>query len=367
MTRQRGALDAALAQATRRPVERLDPPVRAALRLGLYELWFGRAPPHAAVDQAVRVSKALRVGHAAGLVNAALRGVGAPTPQPAEVNHPAWLVERRRARHGVERVAAWCAQEDLPAPLALVARDAGLALAQALAAAGLDPRPASAAGVPVPGTFWVLDAPPRVEALPGFAEGAFWVMDPAAAAVADLAAAAPGLRVLDACAAPGGKTLRLAAQGAEVIATDLPERLPPVHANLARTGLRAQVAARDWLEEGDEGLGTFDVVLLDAPCSGLGTLRRHPEIRWSRRPSDLAAYALQQRRLLDRLAPRVRPGGALVYAVCSPEPEEGAQLIAAWLAAHPDFALERALSMDPPAQDEDAHWAARLRRLPAPR
>lgn len=361
--RRRGALDVGLAQATRRAVERLDPPVRAALRLGLFELWYGRTPAHAAVDQAVRLAKALRVGHAAGLVNAALRAVGSLPEIPPEVNHPGWLVERRRARLGAEAVARWCTRDDTPAPLALVARDPDLAAR--FLQAGLTLRPATAGGAPVPGAFWLDEPAPRVEALPGYAEGAFWVMDPAAAAVADLVGARPSELVLDACAAPGGKTLRLAQAGARVTATDLPQRLEAVGANLLRVGLEAQVLAVDWL--GSEApAGVYDAVLVDAPCTGLGTTRRHPEIRWGRQPGDLAACAVQQRRLLERLAGRVTPGGRLVYAVCSPEPEEGLVRVQGFLEQHPEFVLEQTLSLDPPSEDEDAHWAARLRRLPSP-
>lgn len=365
--RRRGVLDLALGAVSERPLKRLDAPVLVALRIGAFERLFSRTPDHAAVGEAVELCRALGAPHASGFVNALLRRVQAPAEAPPPwVNHPVWWVERWRARVGDEALAAWCARESEPPPLGVIPRDGDVqALLARLSAEGLTARPAVAGGVEIPGALWI--APPfgRVEGLPGYDEGVFWVMDPAAAAVADLLGAGPGQRVLDACAAPGGKTLRLLASGAEVLATDKKvNRLARMAESLGRVRLHAETRRVDW-EAADPGVTeTFDAALVDAPCTGLGTMRRHPEVRWSRGAGDPAAMSLHQRVILKNVAARVRPGGALVYAVCSPEPEEGEAVVRAFLQSAPEWRLDRTLSFAPP-EDEDVHFAARMTRAPS--
>jgi 16S rRNA (cytosine967-C5)-methyltransferase len=177
-----------------------------------------------------------------------------------------------------------------------------------------------------------------VAAWPGYGDGVWWVQDASAAIPARLLDAKPGETVLDICAAPGGKTMQLAATGAEVVAVDRSAaRLTRVSENLARTGLAAEVVAAEagaWADERQ-----FDAVLLDAPCSATGTFRRQPDVLWAARPGDIASLAAVQSRLLDSAAKRTKPGGRLVYCVCSLEPEEGEAQVAAFLARHADFAL----------------------------
>ncbi|MCB9759306.1 MAG: hypothetical protein H6739_05660 [Alphaproteobacteria bacterium] len=354
VARHRGQLDAAIQRTARRPVTRVDPPVRTALRVGLAELHLSRTPPHAAVDQAVRLVQALGAGHAKGFVNAVLRN-GALPPDPAPtLNHPGWLVDRWTERYGPDAVAAWCRRNDAPAPLAVVCRGAP-------EVEGCGVRPATAAGRPVPDAWWIDDFKGAVTQLPGFEEGALWVMDPAAAAVADLLDARPGQRVLDACAAPGGKTLRLAATSAQVTAADRsPSRLERLQGSLSRTGRSATVRVVDWETDPWTPTDPFDAVLVDAPCTGLGTLRRHPEIRWNRHPTDPAAMAIRQLAILRAAARAARPGGTLVYAVCSPEPEEGPGVVSRLLQERDDLKMDAELLTAPPHADEDAHYAARL-------
>jgi 16S rRNA (cytosine967-C5)-methyltransferase len=173
---------------------------------------------------------------------------------------------------------------------------------------------------------------------PGYAEGRWWVQDAAAAVPARLAACVPGETALDLCAAPGGKTLQLAAAGADVVAVDRSApRLARLSENLARTGLAAEIACADAAAWSDARL--FDAVILDAPCSATGTFRRHPDVLWNARPGDIAPLAAAQARLLKAAADRVKPGGRLIYSVCSLEPEEGEAQARAFLAARPDFAL----------------------------
>lgn len=351
--RRRGALDDALARFSKRSIADLDPVVRAALRVGLFDALFSKVGAFAAVDQAVEATRALEQPRAAGFVNAVLRRA-----VPAGISDDPWLDLPPWLRTRWSGWDAWVRRLREPAPLSGVARDPGWT-----PPAELQPEPATAGGVPVPGAFVARGARGPVEKLPGFAEGQWWVMDPAAAAVADLVLDAVGegrgARILDACAAPGGKSLWLAAAGCEVLAADLsPARLERVRENVARTGLVVQCQPHDWLKGPLEGAGLFDAVLVDAPCTGLGIVRKHPEIRWMRLPTDPAAMALRQVPLALAAASHVRPGGALVYAVCSPMPEEGEGVVSRL----EGWKVERAWSTVPPAGDEDAFQAFVLRR-----
>jgi len=172
-----------------------------------------------------------------------------------------------------------------------------------------------------------------VGALPGYAEGAWWVQDAAAALPVRLFGPIDGLRVADLCAAPGGKTAQLAAGGARVTAVDrAPARLDRVRENLARLSLAAELV---WADAAEWDAEPFDAVLLDAPCSSTGTIRRHPDIAWLKQPSDIAKLAALQGRLIDRAVALTKPGGKLVYCTCSLEPEEGEDVVAGLLARSP--------------------------------
>jgi 16S rRNA (cytosine967-C5)-methyltransferase len=376
--RRRSWLDAALREVVRQPLSELDPPVRAVLRIGAFELLVGGTPPHAALNEAVEVSRDAGVGRASGLVNAALRRVQAPSQlTPAErAGLPGWLWGAWVDRLGEAEAMTWARSCQEPPPLVLAVRDPGGvdALHAALAASGIRAEPARALGAVVPQTLRVVGRvaaegdepgrPGRVDAFPGFAEGSFWVQDAASAAMTDLVPA-DAQRVLDAAAAPGGKTLRLAARGASVTSVDLdPRRLELLRTSLLRTKLRADVLAHDWLQGPAPELGTFDAVLLDAPCTGLGTLRRHPEIKWARGPMDPDASADRQLAIARAVLAHVRPGGCLVYVVCSTEPEEGEDVVRALLKAFPTLTLEEERCTTPRASyddGEDGFYGARLR------
>src|SRR5690606_3029713 len=171
--------------------------------------------------------------------------------------------------------------------------------------------------------------------LPGYAEGAWWVQDAAAALPARLIAPKAGERIIDLCAAPGGKTAQLAAAGASVLAVDRsPERLERLAQNMRRLSLAVETLAADAL---NLDVPAADAVLLDAPCSATGTLRRHPDVAWTKRAEDITSLAQLQAQLIDKAATLVRPGGRLVYCTCSLEPEEGERQVAAFLARHRDF------------------------------
>lgn len=351
--RRRGALDQTLARHVRRGLDSLDPAVLATLRVGLYDALHSRIAMQVAVDQAVEAARALGNPAAAGLVNAVLRrAVGEGIADDPFLDLPPWLAARWRAW------GPWVARLREPAPISAVGRDPGWTPDPELT-----PQPATTAGEPVADAWILRGLKGAVERAPGFAQGLWWVMDPSAAKVADLlleaAGEGRGARVLDATAAPGGKALRLASRGAEVLAVDaLAHRLALVRENAARTGLKLELRQHDWLRGPLPDAGQFDAVLVDAPCTGLGIIRRHPEIRWLRLPSDPAAMALRQRPLLLAASQHVAPGGALVYAVCSPMPEEGRGVVDA-LAG---WRVERAWSSAPPAGDEDAFQAFVLRR-----
>jgi 16S rRNA (cytosine967-C5)-methyltransferase len=303
--RRAGTLDAVL-----EPHLKRAPPdaVRLILRLGAAQLLLLDTPAHAAVATAVALARTQKLVPFAGLVNAVLRRVAeAGRDALAELDcprldTPPWLW----ASWGAEaRAIATAHQHEAPLDLSL--------LPGAAAPTGAELLPTGSARLP-PGT--------RVTDLPGYADGRFWVQDAAAALPAQLLAAVPGERVADLCAAPGGKTAQLAATGAEVTAVEANERrLPRLAENLARLGLSPRVLHADataWRPD-----APLDAVLLDAPCSATGTIRRHPDLPHIKHAQDLAALTEGQDRLLESAAAMLRPGGRLVYAVCSLQPEEG--------------------------------------------
>ena len=324
-------LDAAVERHATRPVK-VDDWVRAVLRAGAYQLLhLERVPPHAVVHDSVQLVRDKRGKRVAGFVNAILRKVSADRPvkpePPTDVVVPAWLRERLVASIGAERTEALLHVGAEPPTIDLRVRDDSDRdlLAQAIgearpharvAATGLSPR-----GLRVTGA-----GDPRE--LPGYAEGAFAVQEEGAQLIGWLTDVRAGQSVLDACAGRGGKTAQLAeAAGPEgrVVATDLHEhRLEQIHAELERLRLGpVETACVDWAVGSGVVRGPFDRVMVDAPCTGLGTLRRRPEILLRATPRDAAQMGETQRKILRNAASRVRPGGVLLYAVCSPLKDEG--------------------------------------------
>ncbi len=343
--------------------EGLDAPVRAALRVATFEIRLSRTSAHAAVHQGVELVAALGAGRAKGFANAVLRRVGQTMEFPATINHPDWLIEDWRHRFGEEGVDAWCRLNDTEPILSVVFREQGLE-AELKSVDGLNLVPAQAGGRSLEDTFWVEGHAGPIETLPGFESGTFWVMDPSAVLCADLLEVSPGDRVLDVCAAPGGKSLRLASKGAEVLATDRSgARLRRLEQSVRRTGIEVESRVVDWESAPELEDPLFDGVLVDAPCTGLGTTRRHPEIRWRALATDPAAMALRQFQILAAAAAQVREGGLLVYSVCSPMEEEGTGVVRGFLDATTGYVLEEEILTAPPKHDEDAFFAARLRRV----
>jgi 16S rRNA (cytosine967-C5)-methyltransferase len=355
-----GAIDAVLEAFGHRPLDRFDPEVLDILRLSVYQLLhLDRVPARAVVDDAVEMTREARKRSASTFVNALLRRVERererlPLPSRPDVadrgavlaylsitgSHPRWLVERWLDRMGFEATETWVHFDNSTAPLTLRAnrfvtsRDA---LATELAAHGVIARPTRYA----PDGLVVVEG--SALATPLHDQGAFFVQDEASQIVALVAGARPGERVLDACAAPGGKTVAMAASMRDdglLVAGDVRRRrVELLERTVARSGARCVRIARFDAEALPFG-PVFDRVLVDAPCSGLGTLRRDPDIRWRRTASDLPALAGRQRRMLERAAAALRPGGCVVYATCSSEPEENEEVVAAFLSSHPDFRVE---------------------------
>ncbi len=341
-------LDDWLGRLCTRPMERQDPVVLALLRAGLYQAGWLRVPPHAAVAATAEACRRLKKPWAVPLVNAVLRrflaGAEAfldhPSCDSARLAHPEWLLSAFRSAWPGDWEAIATANNEIP-PMAIrvnarrMSRDVYLS---ELRAAGILATPASHADQGL-----LLASPMEATALPGFGAGAVSVQDTAAQLAAPLLDVRSDHRVLDACAAPGGKTAHLLeiAPAARLVALDKdPGRLASVSSTLERLGLRAEVKTGDAADPDTfRDRLPFDRILLDAPCSGTGVIRRHPDIKVLRRPSDIARTAEEQSRLLECLWPLLAPGGKLLYATCSILPEENAQRIEAFLAAHRDARL----------------------------
>jgi len=373
--RHLGALEAVLRKFLAKP---LAPHKSGAameiLLLGACELLVMNVPAHAAVDAANNLAAAdAKAVHFKPLINAVLRklaseGAAALSSLDRErLSTPDWLYQRWTLQYGADVARRIARAHQSEAPLDITLRSPDAAHPESVALFGLSRR---------------VTQGERVEELPGFAEGQWWVQDAAATLPALLLGDVNGKDVIDLCAAPGGKTLQLAAAGARVTAVEKhAPRLARITENLARTGLTATLTdsdARDYE-------GTAPLVLIDAPCTATGTIRRHPELPWIKGAADVTQTAAMAYEILESGAARVAPGGRLVFAVCSLEREEGEEQIAAFLAAHPEF------TRDPITAEEifghadwitpegalrtlpfhleggmDGFYAARLRRSEAP-
>lgn len=391
-----GPLEKSLLRGATKPGRGLDKRIRPHLLVAAYQLQHldERVPAHAAVNEAVAAIRRVRPG-LAGFSNALLRKLGSPPHLQLRPDAP---LEEVAAAYGIPPLLARATVEGLPAA---EHREALAALNErpplALRFFGTDDErerfleelragsPEARAHPFVPGAFLVEGAG-SPQALPGFQEGKLLVQDPASQIAALLVGAEPGARVLDLCAAPGGKSVVLARQVGEagrVIAVEKdPRRARRIETNAERLHLPVRVVVADVaaLPE-DEELKGADAILLDAPCSGLGTVRRHPEIRLRRGEASPDELSALQRRLLEAAAERVRPGGVLVYSVCTPLPAEGRDVVRAFLDENPSFTIEEPRTILPWLPDDalseegfvrlrvhrheaDAFFAARLRRSP---
>lgn len=368
----RRQLDFLVRQSVDRPP---DATLRACLLTGLYQLWHTQGADYAVVNETVAAARAMAPARQAGFVNAVLRralrdrtaleDALAKQKLGIRLSHPDALLDRWVARYGRDGATRLCEWDNLPPPLVLrldLRHGSMAAAAAALAAAGCEATPHPFA----PDRFLLLARGRDVRGLPGYAEGHFTVQDPSTAAAVDLLDPQPGESILDACAAPGGKTIavaeRMAGQG-RLVALDLhADRLAPLRQNLERM-------RHTWVTVGEADLtalppaltGPYDAVLLDVPCSNTGVLRRRPDARWRFSAARLARLVETQRALLEAAASIVRPGGRLVYSTCSLEADEGEHLVHAWLTAHRHFAAEAERRVTPLADGVDGAYAVRLR------
>jgi 16S rRNA (cytosine967-C5)-methyltransferase len=382
--KRRLRLDRALAACAPRGIDALDLRVRDALRLAAYQLLFLRVPPHAAVDDAVGAIKRLRGPRLAGFANALLRRLareGEPPPPPESQlaerlavleSAPAWLVDDALRRFTPVEAQQFLAALNVPAPLWLRVNTLKGSRADAMrAVSAARPDATLRESQSVPEAFAVEGAGDP-SALPPFIAGLVTAQDVAAQMIARLVAPCAGEHILDACAGVGGKSTHLAALAndqARIDSADLSERKLELGGDLARrlgvTSLRPIVCD---LARADAPLAAaYDRVLLDAPCSGLGVLRRHPEAKWRKQASelekDVQELAALQSRILAALAPRVKPGGTLVYAVCTFSDAEGPEQLADFLRRQPQFSVVgEPLRTWPHRDDADAFFAVKLAR-----
>lgn len=359
-------LDYLIEHFAKRPLSRLDFEVVQILRLGAYQLLhLDRVPAAAAVNDAVAMTRRARKTSAAGLVNAVLRAISRNAhalplpPRPPEgdplsylevsLSHPGWLAHRWLERYGFDATEAWEQFNNAAAPLTIRVNSLKIdapALTRALADHGVTVAPARYA----PHGLIVTSGNPL--RTPLASTGQFVLQDEASQLVALLGAPEPGMKVLDTCASPGGKTTAMAAMAgdrAEIVATDVRSaRVQLLRETVGASGAQHIRVLQADLEAGLPFASEFDIVLVDAPCSGLGTIRRDPDIRWRRSEADLAPLAGAQLNMIRHAADTVRPGGRLIYSTCSSEPEENDQVVATFLDA--TSAFERVdLRVDKPA------------------
>lgn len=395
--RWRGRIDWHLDRALHRPSHRMNPYLRNVLRLTLYQcLFLDRVPDYAAVNEGVEMAKRYGGQPAAGLVNRIARKIlqekeRSPYPDPeGDIavylsvlwSHPVWLVRRWLTSYGREATESLLRANNDEAPLILRAnrlRGSRESLLETLRRSGAEALPTrcSPQGIRVkPGI--------PVDQLAGFREGLFQVQGEASQLIASLLDPRAGERVLDACAAPGGKTTHIAElmedQG-EIIATDLSARgLDKLKENVKRLGLKSVRTCRLDVSLGLEGglARPYDRILADAPCSGLGTLRSHPEAKWQKREEDIQRLARLQGKILSQVSSYLKPGGILVYATCTLTAEENEHLVEDFLLRHREFVLEDAARYLPPEaqgmacggyflalphkHDTDGFFAARMKR-----
>jgi len=361
--RRLGEIDVVLATLIERLLEGPNAAGRQVLRLGAAQLLFLGTAPHAAVDTSVRLIEDAHLPHLKGLANAVLRRISREGAailgdrDPARLNTPQWLWASWAEAYGEDTTRAIAAAHLIEAPLDLTPRAntdfwAGQLEAEVLPTGTLR---RTGGG--------------HIAELAGFAEGAWWVQDAAATLPVRLLGDITGKRVADLCAAPGGKTMQLCAAGANVTAVDISaRRMIRVGENLARAGLAAELITADaskWT-----AAEKFDAILLDAPCSGTGTLRRHPDIAWLKDEEDVGRLTLTQDRLLLHAVEQLKPGAMLVYAVCSLQEDEGPARIEALLSREPRLSrvpvqpaelpgLENALTKDGDVRTLPSMWPER--------
>lgn len=361
-------LDWVLAEHSRHPLQKMKMLTLQALRVAVFQLLFmDRIPDSAAINETIKTLQAARQPRwLTGFVNALLRAISAsktslPTrndtvkmPCRVGLSHPDWLLDRWLPRYGKEQTTRICQANNTPSTLVLrlnTAKTNTKNFLETLHQVGIAADPGSVA----PDSIVLQGALPAVEEIPGYTQGLFMVQDQGAQLIPLLFGPLPAGPLLDGCAGLGGKTTHLASMlptGSRLVAVEPhPARIMRLRENLSRLGYLDQVDIfeTDLAKYAHDSHERFPNILLDVPCSGLGVIRRHPEIRWNRSPADLERYQAMQSELLYITAPLLAPGGVLVYATCSTEPEENDEVIDRFLERYPGFALSSCAPSLPPA------------------
>jgi 16S rRNA (cytosine967-C5)-methyltransferase len=358
--RYRVTIEALIQRRLERPLPQNARSLSHILHVAAAQMLFLDIPDSAAVDLAVSHAKSdPRTQRFAALVNGVLRALGRvkaralPAALAASVDAPDWLRDRLVSAYGEDKARAILTMHRLEAPVDFTARGDPSAWAERLG------------GVVLPtGSIRLERLAGPVGAMPGYDEGAWWVQDAAAALPARLLGDVAGQHVADLCAAPGGKTAQLIAAGARVTALDKSRnRLKRLASNLDRLGMQAEIVEADIAAWQPPVL--FDAVLLDAPCSSTGTVRRHPDVPWTKSLADIDKLAKVQRALLDAAVRLVKPGGRIVFSNCSLDPLEGEELHAAFLASSPDIADDPVMPGEIPVADAFITSSGAVRTTPA--
>lgn len=322
--RRLGQIDDLLRQFLEQPIEKQNPRVMHALRMGVAQLIWLETPPHAAVHSSVEMTKQLKLEKYSGLVNAVLKRVAKEGREivnkqdAAKLNTPPWLWTMWEKAYGEKTARAIAEQHMKEPPLDITVK------------ANFEQWTKDLGGVTMPTGSVRLREAKNITHLKGFAEGEWWVQDMAASIPAKLLGTVKGKRVIDFCAAPGGKTAQLASAGARVSAVDVSkERIAILKSNTHRLKLTADYFVSDATKWAPAEAP--DAILLDAPCSATGTLRRHPDVAWNKKPEDIGYLAATQKKLLRHAFDMLKQGGTMVYAVCSLQPEEGEEQITAFM------------------------------------
>ncbi|MBR2215803.1 MAG: 16S rRNA (cytosine(967)-C(5))-methyltransferase RsmB [Selenomonadaceae bacterium] len=384
-------LDWLIGRYVKRPLAKVDPLLRHILRQGFYQLFFmDKVPPSAAVNEAVNLAKRYSHQGGAGFVNGVMRTAvrepgraALPTKQDAKSLalrecHPEWLVKRWLKEFGYETAEALCRFDNAPPPLSLrvnTLKTSRAALLQDLAAAGIAAKASSLAPEGI-----LVETPGALEDWPPLQQGLCQAQDESSMLVAQVVHPKPGAFVIDACSAPGGKATHLAAlmeNRGKILAVDIhAHKLQRVAENAARLGIDIiTTELLDAREIGEKYAESADFLLVDAPCSGLGVLRRRADARWRKSAAQIKELAALQRAILEGSVKALRPGGVLVYSTCTVTPEENRDLVAVFLESHPEFISEdtgeflpqkrpgeKLVQLLPPKDGTDGFFIARMRR-----